>query len=150
MVSRAGKGVERRRVSGIPDQTPATEPAQDGGATERRDRQRAGGGIPHRALADGVVERRRNGGRGAEAGNVPVSSRSLVDRPYDDHQPPELTAREHYQLERQRRADKLTGDLATLLEEAKAEYEAQINAPRPAGKGGRPRKKPVVADDDDL
>jgi hypothetical protein len=68
----------------------------------------------------------------------------------DDHKPPMLTAEEHYRLERHRRADRLTGDLVALLAEAKAEYEAHINAPRPAGKGGRPRKKaPVAVDDED-
>ena len=34
--------------------------------------------------------------------------------------------------------------------EAKAEYEAHINAPRPAGKGGRPKKKKAPAEEIEL
>ena len=62
-----------------------------------------------------------------------------------------ISPQEHYRREQRRRSGRTEGDLASLLAEAKAEYEALINAPRPAGKGGRPRKKARVArlDDDD-
>lgn len=154
MAFTAGKGTGRRKISTPTDTSSATAPAHAIGMTERRGRGGAGGTIPRRALADGVVERRRAKARGGDDA-VPPSGRPdstlpLLDQNTGDMPPPMLTAQEHYRLERQRRADRLTGDLATLLAEAKAEYEAQINAPRPAGKGGRPRKKPVVVDDDDL
>ena len=59
-----------------------------------------------------------------------------------------LSAADHYRRERQRRADREAGDLATLLAEAKAEYEAMLAEPRPAGKGGRPKKRPARKPDD--
>jgi hypothetical protein len=103
----------------------------------------AGRGVPRRALADGIVERRRAPRRRNESA-VP-SGPSLPSA--GEAMPELLSASEHYRLEVRRRADRLTGDLATLLAEAKAEYEAHINAPRPAGKGGRPKKKKVPADE---
>ncbi len=153
MVSTAGKGSGRRTISTQPDSSAAAAPATDLGLIERRGR-RGAGALPRRALADGVVERRRTKARGADvitpSGSRANMTRAPLVQQVEALQSPILTAQEHYRLERQRRADRLTGDLATLLEEAKAEYEAHINAPRPAGKGGRPRKKPVVVDDDDL
>lgn len=150
MVSTPGKSTERRKTSTSADSASATAPAQESGVAERRGRRGAGGNIPRRALADGVVERRRTKARGGEVGTLSSSHLRLLDHSTDELQSPPLTAQEHYRLERQRRAAGLAGDLSTLLAEAKAEYEAQINAPRPAGKGGRPRKKPVVVDDDDF
>jgi hypothetical protein len=100
-------------------------------------------GVPRRALADGVVERRRTPRRRNEpalpTGPTPVEA-----------MPPLLSPSEHYRLELRRRADRITGDLAALLAEAKAEYEAHINAPRPAGKGGRPKKKKAPAEEIEL
>lgn len=153
MVSTARKSVGRRSSSTQSDLSSATAPEREAGEIERRSRRGAGGALPRRVLADGVVERRRTGGRGADVGIDAGSHLTLMGPSTHEPQPAqltvELTAQEHYRLERQRRAGRLTGDLPTLLAEAKAEYEAQINAPRPAGKGGRPRKKPVVVDDDD-
>lgn len=115
-----------------------------------------GRGVPRRALADGVVERRRTPRRRDE----PAPAHGLRE---ESAVPGEagtgeagapalgaLSASEHYQRELRRRADRVAGDLATLLAEAKAEYEAQINAPRPAGKGGRPKKKVAPADEIEL
>ena len=103
-------------------------------------------GVPRRALADGVVERRRTPRRR----NDPSLPSAPTGPSPGERLPELLSPREHYQLELRRRADRLTGDLATLLAEAKAEYEAQINAPRPAGKGGRPKKKVTPADEIEL
>jgi hypothetical protein len=96
-----------------------------------------GRGVPRRALADGVVERRRTSRRRDE----PQAAPGIATPERGERLPDLLSASEHYRLEVRRRADRITGDLATLLAEAKAEYEAHINAPRPAGKGGRPKKK---------
>mgnify|MGYP001098921966 CR=1 FL=1 len=154
MTTNAGKGAGRRKPTASTDQSSAMGHEHETGMAERRDRRGTGGSIPRRALADGVVERRRASARGAGATTPPGGHSGSVlaplDRSIDDQEPRTLTAEEHYRLERQRRSDRLTGDLEALLAEAKAEYEELINAPRPAGKGGRPRKKPVVADDDDL
>jgi len=103
-------------------------------------------GVPRRALADGVVERRRTPRRRNEPAlptgpTVPTPAETL---------PELLSPSEHYRIELRRRADRITGDLAALLAEAKAEYEAHINAPRPAGKGGRPKKKKAPADEIEL
>ncbi|MHB1224224.1 MAG: hypothetical protein ACYC2G_09315 [Gemmatimonadaceae bacterium] len=129
---------------------PATSAPREGPvARERRGNQTPPGGVPLRALADGVVERRRVTRR-AEPATITEPRPTRPAAVAEDHLPPLLTAEEHYRVERRRRADRLTGDLAALLAEAKAEYEAQINAPRPAGKGGRPRKKvPVAVDEED-
>ena len=101
--------------------------------------QATGRGVPRRALADGVVERRRTSRRRSEpvvGAPPPLSASEPV--------PLLLSPTEHYRREVRRRADRMAGDLASLLAEAKAEYEAQINAPRPAGKGGRPKKQPAA------
>ena len=103
-------------------------------------------GVPRRALADGVVERRRTPRRRNDP-SLPATP--VVPSPVE-RLPELLSPREHYQVELRRRADRITGDLATLLAEAKAEYEAHINAPRPAGKGGRPKKKVKPADEIEL
>ena len=101
-------------------------------------------GVPRRVLADGIVERRRTPRRRDEASVPTVPS---VASP-GEAMPVLLSPTEHYRLEVRRRADRITGDLATLLAEAKAEYEEHLNAPRPAGKGGRPKKKkPAPADE---
>ena len=68
-------------------------------------------GVPRRALADGIVERRRAPRRRNEptmpsAPSLPMPGEAL---------PALLSASEHYRLEVRRRADRLTGDLATLL-----------------------------------
>ncbi len=102
--------------------------------------QATGRGVPRRALADGVVERRRTSRRH----NEPTVSAPAAPPARGELIPPRLSASEHYRMEVRRRADRQAGDLAALLAEAKAEYEAQINAPRPAGKGGRPKKKPAA------
>jgi hypothetical protein len=98
-------------------------------------------GVPSRALADGVVERRRTR-RPAE---VPAPTPELAESTTMPR-----SARDHYRTELQRRANRMAGDLQTLLAEAKAEYEAHLAAPRAAGKGGRPRKKPLAKDEFDL
>jgi hypothetical protein len=100
-------------------------------------------GVPRRALADGVVERRRAPRRRNEPA---VPTGPSVPSPVEPL-PQLLSPSEHYRLELRRRADRITGDLSALLAEAKAEYEAHINAPRPAGKGGRPKKKKLPADE---
>lgn len=109
----------------------------------------AGHGVPRRALADGVVERRRVPRRRTEPVGAPGPP--VCDAP-EPGAPAlgTLSASEHYRRELRRRADRVAGDLATLLAEAKAEYEAQINAPRPAGKGGRPKKKVAPPDEIEL
>lgn len=139
---------EKARRPGVAPQHEAS------GLRDRRGKKPGGGGVPRRALADGVVERRRATRRTEQAAPAAPTEPSLSARPgvaAEDRPPALLTAEEHYRLERRRRADRLTGDLMALLAEAKAEYEAHINAPRPAGKGGRPRKKvaTTVVDDDD-
>lgn len=98
-------------------------------------------GVPRRALADGVVERRRTPRRPAEGAAVLPASPQLAPEELE-RLPALLSPEEHYRREQRRRADRVAGDLASLLAEAKVEYEALINAPRPAGKGGRPKKKP--------
>lgn len=110
--------------------------------TDRRGRGRRAG-VPQRALADGVVERRRTP-RGRAEATQPV----LPER--GEAIPQLLSPTEHYRMEMARRANRITGDLATLLAEAKAEYDAHLAMPRPAGKGGRPRKKRRKDDDFDL
>lgn len=130
----------------------AAPPHEASGLRDRRGKQPGGGSVPRRALADGVVERRRATRRNEPTAPDAPAEPSLSAHPgaaAEDRVPALLTAEEHYRLERRRRADRLTGDLTALLAEAKAEYEAHINAPRPAGKGGRPRKKVAVVVDDD-
>ena len=104
-----------------------------------------GRGVPRRALADGVVERRRAPRR--RGATVPEPA-TVEPSGGEELRPMVLSASEHYRRERQRRADREAGDLATLLAEAKAEYEAMLAAPRPAGKGGRPKKRPARKPDD--
>lgn len=112
--------------------------------TTERGRRATGGGVPARALADGVVERRRTPRTRTE------STQPVLPERGETITPPELSPTEHYRVEMERRASRITGDLASLLAEAKAEYEAHLAAPRPAGKGGRPRKKKKAADEFDL
>lgn len=122
--------------------TRRTTPQRGGTATAEPTRSGRGRrtGVPTRALADGVIERRRTPRRPVEGPpTVPDRGESI---------PVPRSASEHYRTELQRRADRTAGDLAALLAEAKAEYEALLAAPRPAGKGGRPRKKPVVKEFD--
>ncbi len=109
----------------------------------------AGRGVPQRVLADGVIERRRTPRRANEA-SVAAPPAVPSAPPAGDLLPELLSPAEHYRLEMRRRGGRLpgSGDLMSLLAEAKAEYEAQINAPRPAGKGGRPKKKPAATSDD--
>jgi len=104
----------------------------------------AGRGVPRRVLADGIVERRRAPRRRDEP-TVPASP--SVASP-GEAMPALLSPTEHYRIEVRRRADRITGDLATLLAEAKAEYEEHLNAPRPPGKGGRPKKKKAAPADE--
>ncbi|HEU4631304.1 MAG TPA: hypothetical protein VFS08_16245 [Gemmatimonadaceae bacterium] len=107
-----------------------------------------GRGVPRRALADGVVERRRTTRR---RGATTAAPSSVEPAAAEELRPLVLSPSEHYRRERQRRADREAGDLATLLAEAKAEYDAMLAAPRPAGKGGRPKKRPAKkADEFDL
>ncbi|HEY0972269.1 MAG TPA: hypothetical protein VGE02_14970 [Gemmatimonadales bacterium] len=115
-------------------------PQRGGGVTAERGR-RTGTGVPARALADGVVERRRTPRTRTESTQPVLPERG-------ETMPALLSPSEHYRLEMQRRGGRVTGDLPTLLAEAKAEYDAQMAMPRPPGKGGRPRKKKPVADDD--
>lgn len=138
------KGTGRTRGSASPQA--ATAPREAAVPRERRGSKGAGPGVPRRALADGVVERRR-ATRRTEATAPAVGPEPAAAG--EELPPARLSAVEHYRLERRRRADRLTGDLETLLAEAKAEYEAHINAPRAPGKGGRPRKKPAPRPEDD-
>ncbi len=110
-----------------------------------------GRGVPARALADGVLERRRAPRRGHEPSVARPAAPSAPAR--GELLPELLSPTEHYRLEIQRRTSRGVGgpgvgDLATLLAEAKAEYEAMLAAPRPAGKGGRPKKKPAPKADE--
>jgi hypothetical protein len=116
-----------------------------GGTTTRSEANgnRGGRGVPRRALSDGVTERRRTPRRRNEPALTPTVEALATQESAMDVLPHLRSARDHYRVEMQRRQRRVVGDLATLLEEAKAEYEAQINAPRPPGKGGRPKKKPV-------
>ena len=116
----------------------------NGGSTVREPGGNRGGrGVPRRALSDGITERRRTPRRRNEPALTPAADVLAHREPATDVLPHLRSARDHYRVEMERRAQRVVGDLATLLEEAKAEYEAQINAPRPAGKGGRPKKKPA-------
>ena len=51
-------------------------------------------------------------------------------------------AREHYRREKERRARKQAPD-SDLMEAAKREYLALLEAEAAKGKGGRPKKKPA-------
>lgn len=122
------------------------------GSAARETTATRGRGVPRRALNDGITERRRTPRRRDEpalspaadlAADLATDAPTVLDAP-----PPALSATEYYRREVERRQQRTIGDLATLLAEAKAEYEAMINAPRPAGKGGRPKKKPAVKKDD--
>src|SRR5690606_29019987 len=109
MVTTSKKGAGRR--------TTKAAVAEETGLPERRGRKPSGGGLPRRALADGVVERRRTRPRDDAAAPSGAFSAPSLGRPShsgEDHLPPRLTAEEHYRLERRRRADRLTGDLMTL------------------------------------
>ncbi len=110
-----------------------------------------GRGVPPRALADGILERRRAPRRRDEPSLTPPAAPSAPAR--GELLPALLSPTEHYRLEIERRTGRGVGgpgvgDLATLLAEAKAEYEAMLAAPRPAGKGGRPKKKPAPKPDE--
>ena len=122
--------------------TTGRRPAAKSSTTES---QQARGGVPRRALADGVMERRRAPRR--RGASVPEPA-TFEPAHGEELRPMVLSPTEHYRRERQRRADREAGDLATLLAEAKAEYEAMLAAPRPAGKGGRPKKRSVRKPDD--
>ena len=104
-----------------------------------------GRGVPERALADGVLERRRAPRRRNEPSLEPPAVPTSPGR--GERLPELLSPTEHYRVELERRSGRGVGDLAGLLAEAKAEYEAMLAAPRPAGKGGRPKKKPAPAPD---
>ena len=107
-----------------------------------------GRGVPSRALADGVLERRRTPRRRNEPAVARPAAPSMPSR--GELLPALLSPTEHYRLEIERRGGRagIAGDLTTLLAEAKAEYEAMLAAPRPAGKGGRPKKKPAPKPDE--
>lgn len=123
--------------------TRETRRTTGGTATRESNGNRGGRGVPRRALSDGITERRRMPRRRNEPSLTPTADALATGQPAVEVLPHLRSASDHYRVEMQRRASRVVGDLATLLEEAKAEYEAQINAPRPAGKGGRPKKKPV-------
>lgn len=107
-----------------------------------------GRGVPSRALADGVLERRRAPRRRNEPAVAPPAMPTRPGR--GELLPDLLSPTEHYRVEIERRGGRGggVGDLANLLAEAKAEYEAMLAAPRPAGKGGRPKKKPAPKADE--
>lgn len=110
-----------------------------------------GRGVPPRALADGILERRRTPRRRNEPSIARPETPSVPLR--GERLPELLSPTEHYRLEIERRTVRGVGgpgvgDLATLLAEAKAEYEAMLAAPRPVGKGGRPKKKPAPKPDE--
>ena len=105
-----------------------------------------GRGVPPRALADGILERRRAPRRRNEPAVAQPAAPTVPSR--GERLPELLSPTEHYRVELERRSGRGVGDLATLLAEAKAEYEAMLAAPRPAGKGGRPKKKPAPKPDE--
>ena len=106
-----------------------------------------GRGVPQRALADGVLERRRVPRRRNEPSVAAPAAPTMPAR--GELLPQLLSPTEHYRVEIERRGGRVgVGDLASLLAEAKAEYEAMLAAPRPAGKGGRPKKKPSPKPDE--
>jgi hypothetical protein len=111
--------------------------------------QSAGRGVPQRVLADGVVERRRTPRRANEASVAAPPAAPFAPRA-GELLPELMSPAEHYRLEMRRRGGRTpgSGDLMSLLAEAKAEYEAMLAAPRPAGKGGRPKKKPAPKPDE--
>ena len=57
-------------------------------------------------------------------------------------------AQEHYQREKERRARRQAPD-SELMEAAKREYLALLEAEAAKGKGGRPKKKPAKPDSDE-
>src|SRR4051794_8194778 len=59
----------------------------------------------------------------------------------------EATPQDHYRREKERRAA-LKGPNDDLMEQAKREYLAQLEAAAIKGKGGRPKKKAAGAPDD--
>lgn len=107
-----------------------------------------GRGVPRRALNDGITERRRTPRRRDEPALTNATEVVPATHTTFDALPGDLSAVDHYRMEMERRQRRVAGDLSSLLAEAKAEYEAMINAPRPAGKGGRPKKKPAVKKDE--
>lgn len=142
------KGSTRARGPTFKEPRKATREAASTRSGEAARRRGVATGVPRRVLADGVVERRRTARGGHEA--RPAASGAARMAPIEADIPLALISpQEHYRREQSRRAGRTEGDLASLLAEAKAEYEALINAPRPAGKGGRPRKKAKVHRDDE-
>ena len=128
--------------------TPEARRTNGGTATREPGSNRGGRGVPRRALSDGITERRRTPRRRNEPTLTPTAEPTAQQEPGVHVLPHLRSPRDHYRVEMERRANRVVGDLRTLLEQAKAEYEAQINAPRPAGKGGRPKKKPAPKPDE--
>jgi hypothetical protein len=88
-----------------------------------------------RAKGKGVAERAER-----VDSTVEVVERARTERPA---LPPTLSPAALYRAEKARRSAQLP--TTTALEEARREFEQMLKESRPAGTGGRPKKKPAAA-----